>query len=269
MEQQVVEKIVETITYVDLSKIYIPVFIACWLNRKLNKYHQKQSNLSDLMAVTVDIGVVANHLANLKRDVSIPRQKEIESLRLIEAGKVSVSGNDIFLNLVKTNPSASFSLVPKFQNIFLRIQEGDISFSIDCNKISFVSKYNPAVLEVVLTLKNITLSVNKIVNELNGYIDKCVDKNSPEYPLMVISVTENLIHKMDTAIAFSDLASEILVDWGRKIFGKEFRIIGMDNKRYNDHNLRGRLPDGWDHLKIHKKPQWHVVIKRKFFDIIW
>ena len=159
-----------------------------------------------------------------------------------------------------------FDHTPLYQGIF----DTEICFTTDLQSLSFLEKYNVNILTALISLRHSIGTLNEVIKGLTKYIDKSADKESRNNTDMVISVNKNLIKQLNCTLAFSNIAQELMVKYGRQIFKNNFRIQSLEYTNYNDSKFVGELPNGWEYLRKDPiKAPLSVRFWRKFWDLVW
>lgn len=235
----------------------IGAFLALWSNRKLNKSVKYRENLDDMHSVAIDALRILNDLIVIYKTFSLPRKDEIklwnskekftiESYRTQLLMKYGLNEDEISL-IIKDVNNSPFSkkicdlldnkgidkdvvknifnqsnfiniMNIKFNDLYKLIQGVAVGFSTDIKKLSFITQYNANVLNSVLILNSRLINLNEIIDRLNTSI---YEEKSKEF---VISMSENFICFLDTTLAFANITSNLLMEYGKTIFKNDFKI---------------------------------------------
>ncbi len=249
--------------------IFSAALLAFFFNRKLNKATKEQEDLDNFYSITMDISRIHNDLICMYKSFALTKQKEIDLHEAIKNIHQMLKGKISDEDLDKTIHSLRIChKTPRFDSIYTIIQGGRLEFFTDIKKLSFMNGYNPLVMNAVLILGQSLSELNQVIEELNKYLDRNIDKRGHQNEAMIFDTTKSFISKLNFTLAFANVASDLLFKWGKTVFEDKFKItVEID---HNNSKFNGTLPVGYEYLTSSppKSKIW-TRVKKSLHDLLW
>jgi hypothetical protein len=208
---------------------FFGALFAYWFNIRQHEKREKNEQLSFLTYAISSMAGVVGKLYIAKKNFVIPRNDEMKIIKEKLEKLPSESGKKAEINM-------------KALSMFMQTNKFALPFSID--KINFLAGKEPNVAYLICTLNASLEVLNQIIYDYNLYLSKIVQTGLQPNINLMFDFVENLSGQVDEALYLAEKMQEVLMQYSRSYFGKDFKIKSISVER------------GWENLKPSKIDTW-------------
>lgn len=239
-----VEKILTHIVNVEslvssLVGAFFGALFAYWFSIRQHEKREKNDQLSFLTYAISSMAGVVGKLYIAKKNFVIPRNDEMKRIKQER-------------DRLKKENDKQISIKMKALTMFMQTNKFALPFPIE--KTNFLAGKEPNVAYLMCTLNASLKVLNQIIYDYNTYLSNIVQVGlQPDINLMFHFV-ENLSAQVDEALYLSERMQEVLMQYSRTYFKKDFKIKSI------------AIKDEWQSLKPPKIDTWEEAVffpKRK------
>ncbi|MCG8431544.1 MAG: hypothetical protein MJA29_10280 [Candidatus Omnitrophica bacterium] len=206
---------------------------AYWFNIRQHEKRRKDDQLSFLTYAISSMAGVVGKLYIAKKNFVIPRNNEMKKIKE---------------ELASISPGSGGQVAVKMKALTMFMQTNKIALPFSIEKINFLAGKEPNVAYLICTLNASLEVLNQIIYDYNAYLSKIVQIGSQPNISLIFHFVDNLSGQVDEALYLAEKMQEVLMQYSRAFFKKDFKIKSVDIK------------EEYLHLKPPKMPSWEEAV---------
>ena len=216
--------------------------LAFWLNTKKENNQIEQENISYLTySITINSQLI-NNLYCYKKQLFLDRIDEINYLEnFVQTAHKELEEKD-------TLPQRPIDRT--FKYLCITLQESGLSFPVEIEKLSFLSKLNPNLITLLMSVEHSIKNFNTIVNQLNTHICTRHSETFNNCSLAdlekLLSYNKNFGRQIDNCLALAEMLNAALIEFGKRKYKKQFSITGVNFVDPEYENLKPPPLSDWE-----------------------